>query len=63
MTTGQEGIKFYLPPDEAAELRRLVAAEDRPMAVVIRRLIRQYIAEEGETRTDARQPRPAQTHA
>lgn len=44
MTTKQEGIKFYLSHEDAAEFRRLIAIEDRTMAAVIRRLIREYIA-------------------
>jgi hypothetical protein len=44
MTTNQEPIKFWIPREDAAEFRRLVAIEDRTMTAVIRRLIREYIA-------------------
>jgi hypothetical protein len=44
MATDQEPIKFWIPREDAAEFRRLVAIEDRTMTAVIRRLIREYIA-------------------
>lgn len=44
MATEQEGIKFYIPREDADEFRRLLAANDRTMSAVIRRLIREYIA-------------------
>ncbi len=43
MATDQEAIKFYIPRADAAEFRKAVAAEDRPMTVVLRRLIREYV--------------------
>jgi len=44
MATAQEPIKVYLPRAEAAEFKRLVVEEDRTIAAVMRRLIRDYIA-------------------
>ena len=45
MATEQEGIKVYIPRDEAAQFRALVHAEDKTITAVIRRMIRDYIAE------------------
>ena len=45
MATEQEGIKFYIPADEAQQLRALARAEDRTLTAVLRRLIREYIAQ------------------
>lgn len=48
MATLQEPLKTYLPADEAAEFRRLVAEEDKTVTAVLRRMIRTYIAERKE---------------
>jgi hypothetical protein len=44
VATEQEGIKVYIPRDEAAEFKRLVEDEDKTITAVLRRLIRNYIA-------------------
>jgi hypothetical protein len=44
MTTQQEPIKFWIPKEDADEFRRLVAADDRTMSAVLRRMIREYVA-------------------
>lgn len=44
MATAQEQIKVYIPAPEAAAFRAVVAAEDRTITAVLRRLIREYIA-------------------
>ncbi len=43
MATGQEGLKLYLPPAEAARLRELAAAEGRTVTGLLRLLVRRYL--------------------
>jgi hypothetical protein len=45
MATQQTQVVVYLPPDEAVEFKQLVADQDKTIAAVLRRLIREYIAE------------------
>ncbi len=44
MATDQEGVKVYIPRDEAAEFKQVVADEDKTITAVLRRLIREYVA-------------------
>ncbi len=48
MATGQQGVKFYIPREEAEEFKRRVAAKDSTITAVLRRLIREYNAKEQE---------------
>ncbi len=48
MATEQEKVSVYIPADEAADFKRLVEAEERTITAVLRRLIRDYIAERQE---------------
>lgn len=48
MATTQAPIKVYVPRDEAAEFRAFVAAEDKTITAVIRRMIRDYNAAQRE---------------
>lgn len=45
MATGQEKLNFYLPPDEAAEFRRIVEDQNRTITAVLRQAVRRIIAE------------------
>jgi hypothetical protein len=45
MTTQQDKVSVYLPADEAEEFKTLVADQDKTITAVLRRLIREYIAE------------------
>ncbi len=46
MATEQEGIKIYLPADEAQQLRDRAKLEDRTVTAIVRRAIRAYLAEQ-----------------
>lgn len=48
VATEQEGVKVYIPRDEAAEFKRVVAAEDKTITAVLRRLMREYVAKARE---------------
>jgi len=46
VATEQEGIKIYMPVDLAQALKERAKAEDRTVAAIVRRLVREYLASE-----------------
>lgn len=45
MATDQDYLKVYLPAAEAAAFKSVVREEDKTVTAVLRRLIREYIAD------------------
>lgn len=47
MATNQDSIKLYLPAEDAQALREIAKRDDRTVAAILRRLIRDYIQKHG----------------